>query len=60
MSLNTESLTPQTLAAVIDQTLLRPDATLSQLEAFCAQAKEYAFGAICVSSAMAHITKQLL
>lgn len=56
----TEPMTQQALTAVIDQTLLRPDATLSQLEAFCAQAKEYAFGAICVSSAMAHITKQLL
>lgn len=60
MSLNTESLTPQTLAAVIDQTLLRPDATLSQFEAFCAQAQAYEFGTICVSSAMTPVCKKLL
>lgn len=34
----------------IDHTLLRPEATLQQIEKLCAEAKEYKFAAVCVNS----------
>ena len=38
------------LAAIIDHTLLKPDATLAQVEQLCREAITYQFGAVCVNS----------
>ena len=39
--MNKTELTPQALAQMIDQTLLKPYATLPQFESFCKEAHEY-------------------
>jgi deoxyribose-phosphate aldolase len=42
-------MTPQQLAAMIDHTLLRPEATCPQIDQLCAQALEHGFCAVCVN-----------
>ena len=37
------------LAAVIDHTILRPDATEADIEQFCAEALQWSFAAVCVN-----------
>jgi deoxyribose-phosphate aldolase len=37
------------LTALIDSTVLKPDATMGKIEALCAEAKKYNFRAVCVS-----------
>lgn len=37
------------LAAILDHTLLRPEATAKEIEALCAEAKSYRFAAVCVN-----------
>ena len=54
------NLTDKTLAGMIDQTLLKPFATLDQFEAFCRQADEYGFKMVAINSAMTHICKDFL
>jgi len=44
-------LTRAELAQMIDHTLLRPDATHSDIRRFCAEAVEYGFGTVCVNPA---------
>ncbi|MGC8874096.1 MAG: deoxyribose-phosphate aldolase [Chloroflexia bacterium] len=39
----------QTLASVIDHTLLKPDAVPEQIAALCEQAREHRFAAVCVN-----------
>lgn len=41
------SLTP--LASYIDHTLLKPEATIDQIEALCAEAKEHQFASVCIN-----------
>jgi deoxyribose-phosphate aldolase len=41
--------TPREIAALIDHTLLKPDATRREIEALCAEAADHAFAAVCVS-----------
>lgn len=43
-------MTPQQLAAYIDHTILKPEATPSQVRALCDEAKEYGFKTVCVNS----------
>jgi deoxyribose-phosphate aldolase len=43
------NLTPVQLAACIDHTLLKPDASLAQIEKLCAEAREYHFCSVCVN-----------
>ena len=43
------SLTRSGLAAYIDHTLLKPDASRAQIEAVCAEAKQYRFASVCVN-----------
>jgi deoxyribose-phosphate aldolase len=45
------SITPARtrLAAYIDQTLLKPEATAAQVAQLCAEAREYGFAAVCVN-----------
>lgn len=38
------------LASIIDHTLLKPDATVGQIEQLCHEAVTYKFGAVCVNS----------
>jgi deoxyribose-phosphate aldolase len=42
-------LTPQQLAAYIDHTLLKPDATEMQIRQLCAEATQYRFASVCVN-----------
>jgi deoxyribose-phosphate aldolase len=42
-------MTPARLAALIDHTLLRPEATAAEIEALCAEAVNYGFKAVCVN-----------
>jgi len=40
---------PEDIASYIDHTLLRPDATSSQIRRLCAEAREHRFAAVCVN-----------
>lgn len=42
-------LTPQAVAALIDHTLLKPEATDSAVRKLCAEAREYGFATVCVN-----------
>jgi len=43
------SSVPSDLARYIDHTLLKPDATASDIDALCEEAREYGFAAVCVN-----------
>ena len=45
----TTKMTPAQLAATIDHTLLKPEATAADIEALCNEAMEYRFAAVCVN-----------
>ena len=45
------SLSPVQLAAFIDHTLLKPDASQAQIEQLCAEAREHQFFSVCVNGA---------
>ncbi len=47
--MNEPSLTPAALAACIDHTLLKADATPADIERLCAQAVRFGFKAVCVN-----------
>ncbi|HEU6446966.1 MAG TPA: deoxyribose-phosphate aldolase [Verrucomicrobiae bacterium] len=47
--MNNFELTSAQLAAFIDHTLLKPDATISQIEKLCAEAREHKFFSVCVN-----------
>ncbi len=40
---------PRDLARYIDHTLLKPDATAADIDRLCAEAREYAFAAVCIN-----------
>ncbi|MBN2446513.1 MAG: deoxyribose-phosphate aldolase [Phycisphaerae bacterium] len=40
---------PRELAAYIDHTLLKPDATAKQIDALCDEARQYEFASVCVN-----------
>ena len=44
------TLTRSGLAAYIDHTLLKPDASRTQIKAVCEEAKQYHFASVCVNS----------
>jgi len=49
------------MAAMIDHTLLKPDATREQLMKICEEAKQYSFATVCVNSAnIPLVARQLL
>ncbi len=48
------------LASLLDQTLLKPEATRAQLQALCEEAKEFGFGAVCVNPAHVEFCVSLL
>lgn len=45
------SITTQDLPSYIDHTVLKPDATLQDIEKLCAEALQYSFRTVCVNSA---------
>ena len=47
--MNPDSLTPAQLAAFIDHTLLKPDASARDIEKLCAEAREFKFYSVCVN-----------
>lgn len=50
----------QTIAKMIDHTLLKADATKEQIEKLCAEAKEYGFASVCVNPAWVKLSSDLL
>lgn len=53
-------MTKSELAAKIDHTLLKPDATAAQIQRLCAEAVEYQFCSVCVNSGRAALAKRCL
>ena len=49
-----------TVAAMIDHTLLRPDATRQEIEALCREAGQYGFASVCVNPTWVALCTRLL
>jgi deoxyribose-phosphate aldolase len=58
--MNQTPLTPAQLAAYIDHTLLRPDATAAQIENLCADARVHFFHSVCVNGVWVAYARDLL
>ncbi|WP_066257700.1 deoxyribose-phosphate aldolase [Neobacillus drentensis] len=48
------------IAAMIDHTLLKPEATRQQIESLCQEAKEYKFASVCINPTWVSTAKELL
>lgn len=48
------------IAAWIDHTLLKPEATAEQIKTLCEEAKQYRFASVCVNPAFVHLAAGLL
>ncbi len=53
-------MTAEQLAAYIDHTILKPEATLDQVEKLCAEAREYRFKTVCVNPRFVRQCAELL
>ena len=53
-------MTTTNIAAMIDHTLLKPEATRQQIESLCQEAKEYKFASVCVNPTWVGTAKELL
>jgi deoxyribose-phosphate aldolase len=51
---------PADIAAMIDHTLLKPDATRLQIEELCREAAQFAFATVCVNPAWVALSARLL
>lgn len=51
---------PKDLAKYIDHTLLKPDATPTEIEKLCSEAREYGFAAVCVNPPFTKMCADLL
>jgi deoxyribose-phosphate aldolase len=60
MPVNISELTPAQLAAFIDHTLLKPDATAAQIEKLCAEAREHKFFSVCVNGSWVAAARHFL
>jgi deoxyribose-phosphate aldolase len=49
-----------TLAAIIDHTLLKPDATCSEIEKLCDEARQYRFASVCINPSYVLLSAKLL
>ena len=49
-----------TIARMIDHTLLRPDATLQEIEKLCSEAKQYTFASVCINPSYVKTCARLL
>ena len=54
------ALSPKDLARYIDHTLLKADATASDITRLCAEAREHAFYAVCVNGSRVELARHLL
>jgi len=54
------SLTAAQLAAYIDHTLLKPDASAAQIEQLCAEAREHGFFSVCVNGSWVAAARHFL
>jgi deoxyribose-phosphate aldolase len=54
------SFTPAQLAAFIDHTLLKPDASAAQIEQLCAEAREHGFFSVCVNGSWVAAARHFL
>jgi deoxyribose-phosphate aldolase len=54
------SMYPREIARRIDHTLLKPDATRSQIETLCAEAREHGFATVCVNPTWVRLCADLL
>ena len=54
------SLSPAQLAAFIDHTLLKPDASPAQIEKLCAEAREHKFFSVCVNGSWVAAARHFL
>jgi deoxyribose-phosphate aldolase len=57
---NTTQLSPAQLAAFIDHTLLKPDASLAQIEQLCTEAREHHFFSVCVNGSWVAAARHFL
>ena len=53
-------LMTQNIAALIDHTLLKQDATKEQIEKLCEEAKTYTFASVCVNPTWVNLSAKLL
>ncbi len=53
-------LTPVEVAALIDHTLLKPDATEADIRKLCAEAREYGFASVCINPSWVPLAAKLL
>ena len=53
-------MAPSDLAQYIDHTLLKPEATLSDIQKLCEEAKKYSFKAVCVNPIFVKATREFL
>lgn len=51
---------PKDLAPFIDHTLLKPETTVKEIEKLCAEARQYAFKAVCVNPVFVKTTREFL
>jgi deoxyribose-phosphate aldolase len=51
---------PKDIAKYIDHTLLKPDATPTEIERLCTEAREYGFAAVCVNPPFVKMCAELL
>ncbi len=58
--MNTTQLSPAQLAAFIDHTLLKPDASLAQIEQLCTEAREHHFFSVCVNGSWVAAARHFL
>ena len=54
------NLTPAQFAAFIDHTLLKPDASLAQIESLCDEAREHKFFSVCVNGSWVAAARHFL
>lgn len=50
----------QALARMIDHTLLKPEATVGEIESLCSEAKQYSFASVCVNPNFVPLCSKLL
>jgi deoxyribose-phosphate aldolase len=48
------------IARMIDHTLLKPEATISEVEKLCAEAKKYSFASVCINPSYVSLCAKLL
>jgi deoxyribose-phosphate aldolase len=51
---------PKDIAALIDHTLLKPDATIDEIRRLCSEAKEFGFAAVCVNPVWVKLVREEL